>query len=68
MQETSTYILTLLQVPTVVKRITNWSSHTRHNNSAMQYALGLRASWIKKINWEYNFTGDDVDDENNENP
>jgi hypothetical protein len=36
----------------VIKRITNWSSHTRHNNSnnnsAMRYALGLRASWIKK--------------------
>jgi hypothetical protein len=38
--------------PQVIKRITNWSSHTRHNNSnnnsAMRYPLGLRASWIKK--------------------
>jgi hypothetical protein len=58
--------------PHVIKRITNWSSHTRHNNSnnnsAMRYALGLRASWIKKKYWGYNFTGDDVDDESNENP
>jgi hypothetical protein len=33
--------------PHVIKRITNWSWHTRHNNSAILYALGLRASWIK---------------------